>query len=90
MHLDSKSLDVKLVNTESEDTFEMWWFLNENEILALSHCPQNSPTTVIHTMILKESLKQLSQLVKEGWSFVECSFDYQKHLGKRLYSKLQQ
>ena len=88
MYFDSKSLDVKLVHTEWENIFEMWWFLNENEILALSRCPNNSPSTVIHTMTLKESLKQLSQLVKEGWDFVDCSLDYQKHLGKRLYSKL--
>lgn len=43
MYFDSKSYDVKLVNDKEGNSFEMWWILDENEILILSCCPEKYP-----------------------------------------------
>jgi|GEM_PF-6287887 hypothetical protein len=88
MYLDSHGFDVKLINDSEGNSFEMWWILDEKEILMLSRCPENSPTTVIHTMKIKDSVKELSTLIDTGWEFVECSSDFLKHCNKRLISKL--
>lgn len=48
MYLQDNRADVKLIHSRST-AFEVWW-LWENEVFVVSHCPENYPSTVVHTM----------------------------------------
>jgi len=88
MRLDSLFADVNLIYDEDGNSFETWWIENESEVRALSHCPDNHPSTVIHTMTIADSIEQLSELVRTGWTLANYSANYEKHCGKEVLSNL--
>lgn len=71
MFLEDKFADVKLLHEDGE-SFELWW-LCDSSVLAVSHCPNNSPSTIVHTMEIAQSLKELSKLLEESWFIDQCS-----------------
>lgn len=90
MYLDSSSADVELAYSESKNVFEIWWLTNRTEILALSSCPENHPSVVIHTMPLEDAVEELSQLIDNGWEFIGCSSDFRKYCDQRILSRLRE
>lgn len=71
MLLEDKFADVKLLH-ENGRAFEVWW-LRDSEVLAVSHSPDNYPSTVVHTMGVVQSTKELYKLLTEGWVLDRCS-----------------
>jgi hypothetical protein len=65
MLLEDKFADVKLLHDDGE-SFEIWWFY-EDSILAVSHCPNNYPSTAVFTMSTTEAIEGLNKLLSEGW-----------------------
>ena len=60
---------------EDNATFEVWW-LHEGDMLIVSHCLNNYPATILHTMSLKEAKVELKRLVREGWIVGRYSEEY--------------
>jgi len=71
MLLEDKFADVKLLHLNGR-AFEVWW-LRHSDVLAVSHCPDNYPSTVVHTMRVAQSTRELSKLLTEGWMIDRCS-----------------
>lgn len=71
MFLKDNHADIKLSRLDS-GSFEVWW-LHEDKILAVSHCPENYPATMIHTMTLGDAVTELLRLIAEGWRLEKCS-----------------
>ena len=65
MFLEDKFADVKLLHEDGE-SFEVWW-LYESSVLAISHCPNNYPSTIVHSMEVVQSTQEISKLLTEGW-----------------------
>ena len=76
MLLEDKFADVKLSHEDGE-SFEIWWFY-DSSILAVSHCPNNHPSTVVHTMEVAQSVQEISKLLTEGWVLDQCSEKFRK------------
>ncbi len=74
MFLEDKFADVKLLNEEGE-AFEIWW-LYDSSVLAVSECPNNYPSTVVHTMEVVQSGQELLKLLTEGWVICHCSENF--------------
>jgi len=55
MFLKDSCADLKLSHLDNE-SFEIWW-LQDGLIIAISHCPSNYPSTVIHSMEVDQSIK---------------------------------
>ncbi len=71
MLLDDKSAAIKLQHDDGV-SFEVWWYYNSS-ILAISHSPNNYPSTIVHTMNLGDSIQELNRLLSEGWQLAQCS-----------------
>lgn len=56
---------IRLCNSDGT-SFENWW-IQEKEVLAVSHCPDNYPATIIHSMNVKDATRELSVLLNTGW-----------------------
>lgn len=39
-------------------------------------------------MKIEDAVQELSQLIDDGWEFVDCSSDFTKHCDKELISKI--
>lgn len=74
MFLEDKFADIKLLHDDGE-SFEVWWLYNDS-VLAVSHCPNNYPVTVVHTMDLRQSVGEISKLLAEGWNLEKCSPEF--------------
>lgn len=74
MLLEDTFADIKLFHKDGE-AFEVWWFY-DSLVLAVSHSPNNYPSTVVHSMGVAESIKELSKLLTEGWVLDRCSVQF--------------
>lgn len=82
MFLEDKFADVKLLHEDGK-AFEVWWFYNSS-VLAVSHCPSNYPSTIVHTMEVAQSKQEISKLLNEGWTLDRCSYKFSKLLTESL------
>ncbi len=71
MFLQDSHADVKLRNSDFIG-FEIWW-LKESEVMAVSHCPDNYPATTVHSMKVKDAIRELSVLLNTGWMLDDVS-----------------
>jgi hypothetical protein len=76
MFLEDKFADVKLLHEDGE-AFEVWWFY-DSSVLAVSHCPNNYPSTIVHSMEVVQSTQEISKLLTEGWVLDRCSEKFLK------------
>ena len=65
MFLQDRDADLKLRNSDFTSV-EVWW-LKEAEVAAVSHCPDNYPATIVHSMKVTDAIRELSVLLNTGW-----------------------
>jgi hypothetical protein len=65
MLFQDSNADLRLRNSDGT-SFERWW-IQEMEVVAVSHCPENYPATIIHSMKVKDATCELSVLLNTGW-----------------------
>ena len=59
-----------LVLTNGNNT-ESWSEIGKNKILALSYCPENSPSTSETKFTREKALEELETLLETGWTIKE-------------------
>jgi hypothetical protein len=81
MLLEDNHSDLRIKNLAGQ-AFEIWWlYPDSKELVIVSHCPLNFPTTAVHTMPTNDGIVELKKLVREGWKIEHATDEFRKLCG---------
>ncbi len=86
MFLRDSHADVRLRNSDSTG-FEVWW-IKESEVVAVSHCSDNYPATIVHSMKMGDAVRELSILLNSEWRIEDLSNRFFDLCSPRLKNRI--